>query len=320
MTSLRPVVVVLNAASGSGRTETEQRVRDLCAPLGYDAHITATRDVEVLCRAVEDGIGEGADSIVVGGGDGTVSRVAGLLMERDIPLGVLPLGSFNHFARDLGLPLQLDEAVPVALLGRAERFDVGEVNGRSFVNNSSLGLYPLIVRLRAQHPVRGPAKWIVAAWATLREIRRPREMVVRISVDGEVVLHRTPIVFVGNNQYLTGGLDAGTRESLRDGRLAIYIVKAGARRHLLRLAWRMLRGRAQHNELEVLLTSAATIESTWSHLHMAVDGEVERFESPLEYRIRPAALRVRVPPASVPSSGEPPPGPKHRPTATTLPP
>jgi diacylglycerol kinase family enzyme len=319
VTTLRPVVVVLNAASGARRAEAiERQIRELCGVLGCDARITATPDVPALCRAVEVALVEGADSIVVGGGDGTVSRVAGLLVGRDTALGVLPLGTLNHFARDLGLPLQLDAAVRVALLGRTERFDVGEVNGRSFVNNSSLGLYPLIVRLRAQHPVGGLAKWAVAAWATLREIRRPREIVVRIRVNGEAVLHRTPIVFVANNRYQTGGFEAGTRASLRDGRLAIYIVKAGARRHLLRLAWRMLTRRAQHDELEVLLAESATLEAGGSPLRVAVDGEVEEFESPLEYRIRPAALRIRVTPASDPSTAEPPQAQKYTPTATRL--
>jgi diacylglycerol kinase family enzyme len=321
VTNSRPIAVLVNAASGAGRTEaTEQRIRELCGALGCDAHITATRQIDELCRAAEAALDAGAGSLVVGGGDGTISRIASLVVGREATLGVLPLGTLNHFARDLGLPLQLDDAVGVALSGRVERFDVGEVNGRTFINNSSLGLYPLIVRLRAQRPVRGPAKWLVAAWATLREIRRPREIVVRISTEGETVLHRTPIVFIGNNRYLTGGLDLGTRESLQDGLLAIYIVKAGARRHLLRLAWRMLRRRAQHSELEVLLAKAATLEAGVARLRVALDGEVEELEPPLEYRIRPAALRVRVPPASVPSSGEPPPVPRYTPTATVLPP
>jgi diacylglycerol kinase family enzyme len=318
---LQPITVALNSASGVRRTRaTEQRVRELCEALGRDAHITATHNVEILRQAVSDAIGAGADSIVVGGGDGTVSGIAGLLVGREVALGILPLGTLNHFARDLGIPLELEEAVRVALQGRTERCDVGEVNGRPFINNSSLGLYPLIVRLRAQRPMRGAGKWIVAAWATLRYLRRPREIAVRISVEGEVVLRRTPIVFIGNNQYLTEGFGAGTRESLRDGLLAIYIVKAGARRHLLRLAWRMLRGREQHEELEVLRTDAATIEASEPRIYVAIDGEVERLETPLECRIRAGALRVRVPPGSGPSTGEPPPAPKYTPTATRLPP
>jgi diacylglycerol kinase family enzyme len=224
--------------------------------------------------------------------------VAGALAGRDVPLGVLPLGTLNHFAKDLGVPLDLDEAVRVVLAGQSERVDVGEVNGRVFLNNTSLGLYPLIVRQRAQHRVHGPAKWIVAAFATLREVRRHREITVRIVIDGKETIRRTPILFVGNNRYHAGGRDLGSRETLRGGRLAIYIVKGRGRRHLLRLAAKMLAGVGYREELEVLLADAATIEAGGARIEMAVDGELEHFEPPFEYRIRPGALRVLVPPVT----------------------
>jgi YegS/Rv2252/BmrU family lipid kinase len=289
-----PLVVVLNPSSGTRGAGIPARVSALCQAAGRTAEITTAPDVEALCRAVEDAIASRAGAIVVGGGDGTLSCVAGLLAGHDIPLGVLPLGTLNHFARDLGIPQELDAAVQVVLAGHSERIDVGEVNGRVFLNNSSLGLYPLIVRLREQHPVRGPAKWAVALWATMREIRLHREIAVRIKVEGEVLVHRTPIVFVGNNEYRAAGLEMGTRASLRGGRLAIYVVKAGGRRHVLRLAWKMLTSR-EHDELEVLLAEAATIEPSGPRVHLAVDGEVAELRPPLEYRIRPAALRVLVP-------------------------
>lgn len=294
----------------------EQRIQDRCAALGYEARITASKDLNSLLPRVREALEQGVESIVVGGGDGTLSQIAGLLLEGEIPLGVLPLGTFNHFARDLGIPLPLEEALGVALAGRVERCDVGEVNGRVFLNNSSLGLYPLILRLRALHPVRGPAKWAVAAWATLREIRQGREIAVRINSDAGIVVRRTPIVFIGNNEYRAEGLDLGTRASLRDGMLSIYIVKSEAKRHLLRLAWRMLTRRVEDQELEVLLVEAATLETGATRLQIAIDGDVEQLTTPLEYRIRPAALQVRVPRASVPSGVAPPPDQRYRPRAT----
>ena len=316
-----PATVLLNAASGTGGDQaTEQWVREGCAALGYQAQVTASRDVGVLVRAAREALEQGVERIVAGGGDGTLSRIAGLLVEGKTALGVLPLGTFNHFARDLGIPLAREEALQVALTGGAERFDVGEVNGRVFLNNSSLGLYPLIVRLRAQHPMRGPAKWAVAAWAAFREMRRHREIAVRLSVGGEVVERRTPIIFIGNNVYRAEGPDLGTRESLRDGVLAIYIVRAGALRHLLRLAWRMVTRKVEDRELEVLLVDAATVHTAAGRVPVANDGEVEQLETPLEYRIRPAALWVRVPPASDLSGAVPPPDRKYTPKATTPPP
>jgi diacylglycerol kinase family enzyme len=298
----------------------EQRIQERCAALGYEARITASKDLSSLILIAQKALEQGVESMVVGGGDGTLSQIAGLLVKAEIPLGVLPLGTFNHFARDLGIPLPLEEALGVALTGRVERCDVGEVNGRVFLNNSSLGLYPLIVRLRAQHPVRGPAKWAVAAWATLREIRHGREIAVLVNSDAGVVVRRTPIVFIGNNEYRAEGLDLGTRASLHDGILSIYIVKSGGKRHLLRLAWRMLTRRVEDQELEVLLVEEATLETGATRLQLAIDGDVEQLTTPLRYRIRPAALRVRVPPASVPSDDAPPPDRRYRPTTTTPPP
>jgi YegS/Rv2252/BmrU family lipid kinase len=296
---VRPIAVILNSNSGTGKTEAaRERVAELCQAAGREAHITVARGGDELRRAVDTALATNPPVVVAGGGDGTMSTVAGALAGRDVPLGVLPLGTLNHFAKDLGVPLDLDEAVAVVLAGRSERIDMGEVNGRLFLNNASLGLYPLIVRQRKQHRVHGPAKWIVGAWATLREIRRHREIAVRIVVHGKEIIRRTPILFVGNNRYHAGGRDLGSRETLRGGHLAIYIVKGRGRRHLLYLAAKMLAGRDYREELEVLLTAAATIEVGGGRIETAVDGELEHFEAPLEYRIRPQALSVLVPPAS----------------------
>jgi YegS/Rv2252/BmrU family lipid kinase len=296
---VRPIAVILNPHSGSGKTDAAlKRVTELCREAGREAHIALARGGDELRRAVVAAIAANPPAIVAGGGDGTVCSVAGALAGRDIPLGVLPLGSLNHFAKDVGVPLDLDEAARVVLAGHTERVDVGEVNGRIFLNNTSLGLYPLIVQQRAQHRVHGPAKWIVAAWATLRELRRHPEIRVRIVVEGQEIIHRTPILFIGNNRYHAGGRDLGSRETLRGGRLAIYIVKGRGRSHLFRLAAKMLAAKGYREDLEVLLADAATIEVGLPRIDMALDGELESFEPPLQYRIRPGALNVLLPPVS----------------------
>lgn len=296
---MRPIAVILNPDSGTGKTEAAlKRVTELFREAGREAHTTLARGGDELRRAVVAAIAADPPAIVAGGGDGTLSTVAGALVGHDVPLGVLPLGTLNHFAKDLGVPLDLDEAVAVVLAGRSERIDMGEVNGRLFLNNTSLGLYPLIVRQRAQHGGHRPVKWIVAAWATFREIRRHREIAVRIVVEGQESIHRTPILFIGNNRYHAGGRDLGSRETLRGGRLAIYIVKGRGRRHLFRLAAKMLAAKGYREDLEVLLADAATIEVGLPRIEIALDGELESFEPPLQYRIRPGALSVLLPPVS----------------------
>ncbi len=165
----RRITALLNAGSGTGRSaaladtvrgllgrgDAEVEVREIAPGASVDGAIAAAKSAR-------------PDVLVAGGGDGTVSAVAAALVDSDIVLGVLPLGTLNHFAKDLGIPLLLEAAAGAIVAGRTARIDVGEVNGRVFVNNSSIGLYPEIVRDREQQQRRlGRGKWPALAWASL---------------------------------------------------------------------------------------------------------------------------------------------------------
>lgn len=288
---------MLNAASGVGQAEKIRgRVEELFAAAGRPVHVTLASSGDELLQAVDAAKAEGAVTIVAGGGDGTVSTVANALVDTDTVLGILPLGTLNHFAKDAGIPLDLDEAIAVILAGHTTRVDAGEVNGRCFLNNSSLGIYPRMVRLRQRYPARGLKKWVVALWALFKTLERNPSVTVRIEAEGERLVYRTPVVFVGNNEYTMAGLEAGTRASLLGGRLAIYVLKSGGRPRVMRLAWRMFTGQVMRSgELDLLLVEAATIEFRHSAVPVATDGEVQALETPLEYRSRPASLSVLVP-------------------------
>jgi diacylglycerol kinase family enzyme len=246
-------------------------------------------------RAVEDG----CEILVAGGGDGTINCAASAAIAGNIPLGVLPLGTLNHFAKDLGIPLDLDEAAKVVLDGVECRVDVGEVNGRIFLNNSSLGVYPAIVRLREKYQSTLRGKWLAALWAGLTVLRRSPFMAVRIVAEGEAIVRRTPLVLVGNNEYKMAGIHAGSRESLARGQLALYVLNAEQRPGLLRLGWEvLLKGAERVKEVDLITVEEATIETRRHRLQVATDGEVFTLESPLSYRIRPGALRVHIPEAA----------------------
>lgn len=236
---------------------------------------------------------------MAGGGDGTVSAVAAALAGSDILLGILPLGTLNHFAKDLGIPLGLDGAARVVLDGHTTRVDVGEVNGKVFLNNSSLGLYPRVLRERERHHAHGWKKWLVSLWAALKLMRHQPNMLVRIEAEGRSLEYRTPVVFIGNNEYQTAGISTGIRTSIANGRLAIYIVRTRGRPRLLRVAWRMFTGRVvQTGDLHVLHTASATIEfprKPGIPVEAALDGELSALTPPLAYRSRPAALSVLIP-------------------------
>jgi YegS/Rv2252/BmrU family lipid kinase len=291
------IAVVLNATSGHGTApKAAERLKEIFAEAGREARITLATGGKEINAAMRRAAEDGCEILMAGGGDGTINCGASAALGRNIPLGVLPLGTLNHFAKDVGIPLDLDEAARVVLTGVECKVDVGEVNGRIFLNNSSLGVYPAIVRLREKYQTTVRGKWLAALWAALTVVRRNPFMAVRIVVEEQKVVRRTPLVLVANNEYQGSGLQAGSRESLAKGRLALYVLNAEQRPGLLRLGWEVLvKGAEQAKEIDVVLVEDTTIETQRRHLQVAMDGEVFTMESPLEYRIRPGALRVFVP-------------------------
>ncbi len=287
----------MNASSGRGEAESAAgRLEEIFAAAGREVRIVLAEGGPGIRAAMNRAVEEGCDTLIAGGGDGTINTGAAAVLERGIPLAVLPLGTLNHFAKDLGIPLDLEEAARVVLEGVVCKVDVGEVNGRVFLNNSSLGAYPAIVRLRERYHTKLTGKWIAALWAALTVLRRNPFMAVRIVSEENTIIRRTPLLLVANNEYRMAGVNASTRDSLAAGRLALYVLNAEQRRGLLWLAWQvLLKGAEQVKELDLLTVEEATVETRRTRLQVALDGEVVVLESPLEYRIRPAALRVHVP-------------------------
>jgi YegS/Rv2252/BmrU family lipid kinase len=295
----RRITALLNARSGTGHDAAlGETVRELLSRDGAEVEVHAIEDGTSIERAIAAAKSARPDVLVAGGGDGTVSAVAAALIDSDIVLGVLPLGTLNHFAKDLGVPLVLEEAAQVIVAGRTRRIDVGEVNGRVFVNNSSLGLYPEIVHDRERQQRRlGRGKWPALAWASWAALRRYAFLHVGLRIDGSERSLRTPFVFVGNNEYQMEGFSIGGRSGkLDDGLLSIYLAHRPGRLRLLALALRALVGRlSQARDFETLHATDFVIESRHRQLRVATDGESTRMPTPLRYRIRPASLQVAVP-------------------------
>jgi diacylglycerol kinase family enzyme len=296
--STAPVRVILNAQAGScdtagGVDAMEQKFRDR----GMQVQIVHLDSGERIMREAASAVADGASAVIAGGGDGTVSAVASQLVGTPVPLGVLPLGTLNHFAKDLGIPLGLDEALDVVARGHVARVDVGEVNGRVFINNSSLGLYPDIVLDREQQRRRlGRGKWTALLSASLHALRRYPVLSLHIDADGEGMVRRSAFAFVGNNEYAMEGFNIGERPSLRTGRLCLYVTQRTGRFGLLRLALRALTGRLrQATDFDAFSVSHLRVDTAKRHLRVATDGEVTLMAAPLDYRIRPAALRVLAP-------------------------
>jgi diacylglycerol kinase family enzyme len=290
------IAIVLNDSSGKGESSAAaKRLEEIFVNAGREVRISVAHGGAEIKDAMLRAVQSGCETLVAGGGDGTINTAAQVVVGTSVQLGVLPLGTLNHFAKDLGIPLELDAAAQVILDGVVCKVDAGEVNGHVFLNNSSLGVYPAIVRLRERYQASGLGKWIAALWATLAVLRRHLFLAVRISSEGQAIVRRTPLVFVGNNEYRMAGLNAASRESLNSGHLALYVFNAGGRLNLLGLAWRLLlHGADAVQELDLLTVEKATIDTRRPQLRVAIDGEVIVLDSPLTYRIRPAALSVHV--------------------------
>jgi diacylglycerol kinase family enzyme len=213
-----------------------------------------------------------------------------------IPLGVLPLGTLNHFAKDLRIPLDLEQAVQTLAQRHLACVDVGEVNGTIFINNSSIGIYPDIIVERESLRRQGYRKWTAHAVATARVLRRFPGMVVRLKTPGAVRLARTPILFVGNNEYDIDGLSLGARRRLDAGLLFAAVASSPSTRELAKVLILALLGRAGNSgRLHSIAVETLAVEALTRRLRVAVDGEVLTLSTPLHYKVRPRALSVIVP-------------------------
>ena len=292
-----PIAIIINDAAGSDTTaEVRARIAEAFHNLGAEAHFLIARSGEEIVDLARRAAAGDAGPVVAGGGDGTISAVASVLIETDRTLGVLPLGTLNHFAKDLNIPLALRESVRT-LEDTVAQVDVGEVNGRFFLNNSGLGLYPMVVRHREKLQDRlGHGKWPAFLWAALSVLRRYPFLVVRVNADDLESVRRTPFIFIGNNEYETAGFEVGTRKRLDAGRLCLYMARRTGRLGLLRFALRALAGTLQNEkDFDALCTEEVYIETKRKRVHVAIDGEVTVMPIPLHYRIRRGALRVLVP-------------------------
>ena len=296
------IAVVINAGAGQGHgREQADKVADACERAGLVAQIALTTDGAQIAQAVRAALARGCRLIVGGGGDGTINQVAAALVAEaqatDVVLGVLPLGTLNHFAKDLGIPLELDDAVALLRDGREAQIDTAQVNGRLFLNNSSLGLYPDIVHERKRQQARlGRGKWPAFVWACLAALRRYSFHTVRLHVDGEELVRRTPFVFVGNNDYDLSGMDIGARPDLARGELCVWVVRRPGRLGLLWFALAALFGQLHRvRGLDHFKTDRLVIESNAPRLRVSTDGEVAELDTPLDYRSNPHSLRVLVP-------------------------
>jgi diacylglycerol kinase family enzyme len=206
------------------------------------------------------------------------------------------MGTLNHFAKDVGIPRHLEAAVRNMFTGQVTNVDVGEVNGRVFVNNSGIGFYPHFVRQREEQEQHGHVKRVAFVLALRSMIRRYFRLRIKVRMDqAEALEHVTPFLFVGNNRYQTAGLEIGTRSRLDGGQLWVCTAPRTKRQNIARIALRTLVGRATDEELNAFEVNEIWVQPGTPRVNVSTDGEVSVMDAPLHYRVRPQALRVVVP-------------------------
>jgi diacylglycerol kinase family enzyme len=292
------LAVIVNAGAGQGHDQAlVQTLHDQFDAHGLRPDVVLAHSGEEMISAAHSALARGVDTIVAGGGDGTINAVASVVAGSNAVFGVLPMGTLNHFAKDLKIPLELDGAIAVIAQGKARRVDVGEVNERIFINNSSLGLYPDIVRDRERQQSRlGRGKWLAFCWATVAALRRYPFLSVRVQMGEDSHARRTPFVFIGNNEYTMQGFNIGERDRIDAGHLSLYVAQRPTRLGLVRMAFSALFGRLkQARDFDVLHSGELLVETRHKRLRVATDGEVTVMNTPLRYRIRPGALMVLAP-------------------------
>ncbi len=284
----RLIPAFVNASAGASNEATEA-LRTTCA---FDVREIAPAN---LADAVRTAVAEGAQRIAIAGGDGSIGSAAAALSGTGVELAILPTGTLNHLARDLSLPLAFEDAARLAVTGRAVPIDAAAVNGRLFLNTSSVGAYAAFVRARERlEPALGYSVASIVAGAKLL-VRMP-VFRVTVRVAGETHNYLTPLVFVGVGERELKLPTLGAR--VGGGRAGLHVMvirrRSGARALAVALA-AAARGTdvvAKTPALDSFLVDSCRVEPP-THV-VTVDGEVVRMAPPLEFRHMPGALKVVV--------------------------
>jgi diacylglycerol kinase family enzyme len=291
------ICVILNTRSGRKRREAIEELQSL-----FDAHpgrfelkvLKSGKEIDGAARAA---VAHGYPTIVAAGGDGTISGVATCIAGSGSRLGVLAFGTFNYFARSLGLPEEHDAAVQVLLQGSERELTLGEVNGYGFLNNASIGAYAAILQRREQIYKKWGRSRIAAYWSvliTLLKIRTSQKMAVE--VDGERHELRSPLVFVANNAYQLEEFGLPGADSIERGRLVVFIAPDRTGLALLAYGFKLaMRKIENHRDFLLLTGREIRVETKHARRLVAWDGEKSRMTGPFTFRVRPDVLRVAVP-------------------------
>lgn len=289
--------VIMNLTSGESSSDSHTKLlKDFFIKKGIEPVIYVSEGEDAFTNAKE-AIQNGTDVIVAVGGDGTISAVVRAVAGSGKPLAVIPMGTFNHFAKDLNIPLDMEEAVKLIKEGEPGSIDIGEVNGITFINNSSVGIYPKAVKIRDEWLERiGGKKWFAMLISFISVFKRFPLFSIKLKIENKEIINRTPFVFVGNNEYKIDLFNLGIRETLCSNKLSIYTAHCSGRWGLIKIVFKALFNKLHQDEdFTLLLVNEMKLESKRKVVDVSIDGEVIKMKTPLYYKIRPGQLTVILP-------------------------
>lgn len=246
---------------------------------------------ELFHRAEEEAHGDRL--VIVGGGDGTMSAVANILAKTKCTMGVLPLGTGNAFARDLGIPTDLDKAVEILVSGMASEVDLGICDGKYFLNVITIGLTTTVAKTLTV-PLKRRFGRFVYGIALLKALRQTKPFLARIETENGPTEINTIELVIGNGRYHAGPLPLSPTAAITSGFLRLYAVEAGSTAGLIKYALLLPTGlQGILNTVHSERTAGGTI-STTPVQSVVVDGEVSH-KTPIQFSVEPLALKVMVP-------------------------
>jgi diacylglycerol kinase family enzyme len=242
-------------------------------------------------------VAQAPGGIVVAGGDGTINTVASMCVEAKRPLGLIPAGTFNYVSRNLGVPTEVAQAVAVITNGWVRQVDIGEINGRIFLNNAGIGLYAQMLEHREQDKRRFGRRRLVAFLSGMRSLLSSHpQYAVELVADGQIARHLTTTVFFGCNALQLADFNVTAAECLRHQKLAVLVLKLHSRWEVTVAACAALLGRLDEaSTTEAFCASSIRVQTRRRILKVAIDGEIVLLRSPLDVTLHLGALQVFAP-------------------------
>jgi diacylglycerol kinase family enzyme len=288
-------LVILNLKSGSrDKRQYSRQLKECAERIGVVCDIITVRGYRQLVAAAQQAAKSSYETVIAGGGDGTINAVATELIGTGKVLGVLPMGTFNYLARELGVPSDLEDAFRACFQSEVSTICAGEVNGRIFLNNASIGLYPVILSLREQAYKRWGRSRMVAYWCVLKALFRLRiNLKMTLSAEGRTWPVRTPLVFVARNSYQLREFGIAADASIGGRFFSICVLPAAGKLGLLRIALKAVTRRLERAaDYKVFQAEALRIELPGMFRRVGFDGETASLSSPLLFKISERPLRV----------------------------